>query len=436
MHFPSMNSSMIRKGTAMKKTRIYLRIVSLFLVCAVTLPMTGCSMTVQAKDLMDGITPNEVRSPEDLSAQNALATDLALRLMAASEKSGENTLISPLSVLCALAMTMNGAEGETLRQMEAVLGMTPEEANLYLYSYLKSLPLDEKNQLNLANSIWFTDDGHFTVKRDFLQTNADYYGADIFEAPFDAGTCKEINHWVKGKTDGMIPEILDRIPPEAVMYLVNALAFEAEWAVTYENDQVKSGEFTKEDGTRQDAKFMYGSESTYLEDEKATGFMKYYSGCKYAFVAMLPNEGVSVSDYIASLDGETLHALLSAPQYTPVLSAIPKFQTAYTTEMSAILGELGMPEAFDPDNAEFASLGASAEGNLYISRVLHKTFISVAEQGTKAGAATVIGIANKGAAPDPETPKQVYLDRPFVYMLVDCENHIPFFIGTMMDMKG
>lgn len=418
----------------MKKTRVSLVIISLLLVCAMAVNLTGCKIKVQAKDLMEGITPNNVSALDDLSSQNADVTDFAIRLFKASEESGKNTLISPLSVLCALAMTANGAEEETLAQMEEVLGMTTEELNLYLYSYMKNLPQGDKYKLSLANSIWFTEDERFTVNQDFLQTNADYYGADIYKAPFDKQTLKDINNWVKQNTDGMIPEILDQIPPEAIMYLVNALAFEAEWSEIYEKHQVKDGEFTKEDGTKQNAKFMYGSEGTYFEDEKATGFMKRYKGGKYAFVAMLPNEGVSVSEYIASLDGESLNALLANPQYATVRTSIPKFETEYKVEMSDILQSMGMTEAFDMYNADFEGLGTSTDGNIYISRVLHKTFISVGEKGTKAGAATIVEMKD-GAAAEPTEPKEVYLDRPFVYMLVDCENNIPFFIGTMMDVN-
>lgn len=416
------------------KKRTSLIIISLLLICSIAVNLTGCSTKVQAKDLMEGITPNAVTPLEDLTSQSATVTDFAIRLFQASEKSGENTLISPLSVLCALSMTANGAENETLQQMETVLGMTTQELNLYLYSYMQSLPQEEKYKLSLANSIWFTEDESFTVNPDFLQTNADYYGASIYKTPFNDQTCKDINNWVKQNTDGMIPKILDRVSEDAVMYLVNALAFEAEWMEVYEKNQVKDGEFTKEDGTKQNVVFMHSSESTYLEDEKATGFMKMYKGGKYAFVAMLPNEGVSISDYVASLDGAALNTLLSNPQYTTVYTSMPKFETEYDVEMSDILKEMGMPIAFEPTKADFAGIGTSTEGGVYISRVLHKTFISVGEKGTKAGAATVVE-ANCGSAMPPQEPKEVYLDRPFVYMLIDCENNIPFFIGTLMNAE-
>lgn len=417
----------------MKKTRMILALISLLLVGAMAVNMTGCSTKVQAKDLMEGITPNEVTALDDLSGQSAKVTDFAVRLFQAGEKNGENTLISPLSVLCALAMTANGAENETLSQMETVLGMTTQKLNLYLYSYMQSLPGEEACKLSLANSIWFTEDERFTVNPDFLQTNADYYGASIYKTPFDDQTCRDINNWVKEKTDGMIPNILDRIPDAAVMYLVNALAFDAQWQTLYNEKQIRNGEFTRENGTKQDASFMYSSENIYLEDENATGFMKKYKGGKYAFVAMLPNEGVSVSDYVASLDGAALNTMLSNPQYTEVKTAIPKFEADYSIEMSDILKTMGMEDAFDPTKAAFEGIGTSTNGSICISRILHKTFISVNEKGTKAAASTIIE-TNDGCA-IPEMPKTVYLDRPFVYMLIDCENHIPFFVGTMMNVE-
>ena len=414
--------------------KVILGCLSLMLVCAMMLNLTGCATTVQAANLMEGVTPNKVSALEDLSGNNSAVTDFAVRLFKASEENGKNTLISPLSVLCALAMTANGAEDETLQQMEDVLGMTTEEMNLYIYSYMQKLPQNEKYKLSLANSIWFTDHERFTVNQDFLQTTADYYGADIYKAPFNEQTCKDINNWVKEKTDGMIPSALDEIPADALMYLINALAFDAEWADIYEKYQVKDGEFTKEDGTKQECEFMYSTESNYFEDEKATGFLKYYKSGKYAFVAMLPKEGVSVSEYIASLTGESLNEMLSNPECATVYTSIPKFETSYSVEMTEILKSMGMTEAFDPNNADFAGLGSSTGGNISISRVIHKTFISVEEKGTKAAAVTIVEPGD-GAAMEPEQPKEVYLDRPFVYMLIDCENNIPFFVGTMMDTK-
>ncbi len=395
----------------MKKSRIVLSFVSTLLVLVLCFSLCGCSNDVKARDIMQGIKANEVVSVDDIKPQNVRMTDFALRLMSASEKKNENTLISPLSVISALAMTANGADKETLAEMEAVFGMKRDEVNSYLHEYMKSLKNDEKYKLCLANSIWFNEAARFSVNNDFLQKNADYYKADIFEAAFDRQTLRDINNWVDNKTDGMIPKVLDEIPQSAVMYLVNALAFEAEWHKIYEKHQVRSGEFTNAEGKKQKADFMYSTEGHYLEDEKATGFLKSYKG-NYAFVAMLPKKGVSVTDYLTYLDGEKLSALLQNPEYASVYAAIPKFETEFECEMSAALKNMGMTEAFDVNNADFEGLGKSTNGNICISRVIHKTYISVAEKGTRAGAVTVVEM-NDGAMAPIET-KEVYLTRPFV----------------------
>ena len=412
-------------------------ILSALLLCAMPLGLAGCGAQPQVEpgktdDLMAGIAAQTPAGVSDLAMDSAKLTDFAVRLFRAGREDGKNTLISPLSVLCALAMTANGAKGETRTQMEEVLGMKTEDLNAYLYTYMKDLPHDESNKLDLANSIWFTDDESFAVNKDFLQINADCYGADLYKAPFTQETCAAINDWVKEKTDGMIPQILDMIPADAVMYLVNALAFEAEWAMPYDENHVREDVFTREDGAEETVEFLYDREQNYLETENASGFLKLYAGGQYAFAALLPNEGVTVAELVDSLSGAEVHELLTHPVNVPVETTIPKFETKFDVELSHTLTDMGMTLAFDGDRADFTALG-TADENIYISRVLHKTFISVAEKGTKAGAATVVEMAKNTAFMPPEEVKTVFLDRPFVYMLIDCRTGTPFFIGTMMD---
>ena len=401
------------------------RIIALMLVLAFSLGLTACSQ-VSANDLMKCVPAKAVDVLPDMDAGAAAAVDFGVRLFQTSMEEGKNTLISPLSVLYALAMTGNGADGETLAQMEQVLGMDVDNLNSYMLAYLDLLPESKDYKMSLANSIWFKDDPDFIVEQSFLQTNADYYGAGAYKAAFDEGTRNDINNWVKEHTDGMIPEILDEIPDEAIMYLVNALAFDAKWADEYEEHQIREGRFTMEDGTRQDVDMMHSEEYTYLEDDLATGFIKYYKDRRYAFVAKLPNEGVTVSQYVDSLTGEHLWELLNNPQDVTVFASIPKFETDYDIEMSEVLQEMGMTDAFDWQVADFSRLGTyNVDGmNICINRVLHKTFISVSEQGTRAGAATAVEMVAEGAMEIVEF-KEVVLDRPFVYMLIDCETNLP-----------
>ena len=386
--------------------------------------------TGELKNLMDQINARDLEMNPDVERGNIAVTEFGIDLLKRSMVNGENVLISPLSVLSALVMTANGAREETLAQMEDVFGMSVEELNCYLCWYLASLPQGENYTLHVANSIWMNDHLRFTPRQEFLQTNADYFGADIYTLPFDLAALDMINGWVNEKTEGMIPEVLDRIPPEALVYLVNALAFEAQWRRTYDAYQVYEGVFTKEDGTTQTVELMYSVEQVYVENEEATGFIKHYEDHAYAFVGLLPREGVSVEELVASLSGERLSALLDGAQYTMVDAAIPKFEVEYGVDLVPVLKNMGMVNAVDEELADFTGMGTSTEGNLFIGRVLHKTFISVGEQGTKAGAVTVVEVPDS-AGVLPDEMQIVYLDRPFVYLLIDCESGVPFFIGVM-----
>ncbi len=349
---------------------------------------------------------------------------------------GENILLSPLSVLSALGMTANGAGGETLAQMESVLGLPAEELNAALAAWAAGLPQEKDCRVDLANSLWLRDDGSFTADPDFLQTVTDWYGAGVFPSKFDSEAVKDINGWVSGSTHGMIPEIIREIPDEAVLYLINALALEAEWERIYKDTQVHENRiFTTEDGREQSVTLMYSDEGFYLEDARAQGFLKPYKGGRWAFAALLPEEGMKLEDYAAALTGKRLYEILSGVQETLVETAIPKFQCEFAAELSDSLKSLGMTDAFDWATADFAAMGSSPNGPLYISRVLHKTYISVDEKGTKAGAATAVEMPAGGAGPDLRTPPRVYLDRPFLYILVDLETSLPVFIGAVTTME-
>lgn len=405
----------------------------LALTLSLLLLLTACGGPVYSAQVLSSGGQKAPSEGVDLTGPGALAaTDFAVELLQSTD-SGGNILLSPVSVLSALAMTANGASGETKSQMEAVLGLPTEELNTYLQAYADSLPADKHARCSLANSVWFRDDAdHLTVEQAFLDVCADYYGADLFQAPFDNSTLKDLNAWVSDRTDGMIPAILDRIPDSAMVYLVNALAFDGQWASVYRENQIHEGSFTTEDGTEQSAQMMYSQEFAYLEDDLATGFLKYYEGGTYAFAALLPNEGVTLEDYIASLTGEGLRGTLTSAQPEAVETAIPQFTAQYSTELSGILAELGMADAFDASAADFSAMGSSPDGPLYISRVLHKTFLALDAQGTRAGAATVVEADAGASAPG----RTVYLDRPFLYLLVDCEANLPLFIGAVRSLEN
>lgn len=397
--------------------------------------LAGCGGGGEAKSLTEHVKPAPVEAGMGEGDAAALA-GFSLELLK-ENWTGENLLVSPLSVLCALGLTANGAKGETLAQMEAVLGLPAERLNAALAAWATELPREKDCRVDLANSVWIRDGGSFRADEGFLKTAVDWYGAEVFASPFDAAAVRDINGWVDENTHGMIPEILSELRDETMLVLVNALALEAEWEEVYEDVQVHENRaFTTEDGREQPVTLMYSSEGRYLKDERAQGFLKFYKGGRWAFAALLPDEGVTLGDYLDSLTGERLHALLSEAEGREVYAAIPKFESDYAVELNESLKAMGMTNAFEPGLADLSGLGVSKLGPLFISQVLHKTHISVDEKGTKAGAATAV-LADSGATGpgggDP--PPEVYLDRPFLYMLVDRETNLPAFIGTVTSME-
>lgn len=398
------------------------------ILLALALLLGGCG-SAGVEDLSKNFRPSQAAA-DTIGDIGPTVTDFGLRLLNGTMEPDKNSLISPLSVITALSMTANGADGETLRQMEEVLGGDMELLNPMLKALLDSLG----NEAVMVNSIWIKDTPTLTVKDSFLQTNADWYGAGVFREPFDDATLGQINGWVEENTDGQIKDILDRIDPDAVMYLVNALNFEAKWEEPYEGYQVYDRRFTTESGEERTVSMMYSEEGLYLETEKATGFLKYYEGRRYAFVALLPAEGTTVAELAASLDGALLRETLTKPQEIKVYAAMPKFETAFDAELKDVLTGLGMTDAFDSRIANFSRMGSTTDGtNLCIGRVIHKTKITVAEEGTKAAASTLVEMRAEGAAEVQEETRTVTLNRPFLYMIVDTEHMTPVFMGTLSD---
>lgn len=415
------------------------RLLALLLTLSITtISLTGCGSKIQATNLMEEKKPANPVKMTSISETNTIAaTDFAVRLFQQAKNGEENTLISPLSVLPALSMTCNGAKNETRFQMEQTLGMPVDKLNDYLYSYIHHLPNEKDCQFHLANSIWLRDAKDFIVDDNFLKNNAKYYDAGIYQSAFDDQTLADINNWVAAQTNDMIPTILDQIDSDAYMYLINALSFDSKWSSIYESSSVSNDVFTTENGTSQDVEMMHSSEYEYIEDENVSGFLKPYSGYSYAFVALLPKEGIPLTEYVNSLTGEHLHHLLTTVEECPITAGIPKFETEFSIDLIPPLQTLGIHDAFDKDLANFSGMGSfdSPWERLYINSILHKSFFSIGEKGTKAGASTIVGMEKSASSINPEEAKEVILDRPFLYMIVDYENRFPIFIGTADDMQ-
>lgn len=405
------------------KRRILSAIITTALtLSALTLSACQSEKSLETTDLMTGIkaASHETVKPDD--AFKSAYDNFSVELLKKCFDGKSNTLISPLSVSSALAMTANGANGQTKDEMEKVLGsgMPLDELNKYLSSFSGSLTSGENFKLKNANSIWFIKDNNFNVNNEFLQTNADFYHAEIYKRAHNDEIVNDINNWVSEHTDGMIDKLLDNGDALSNIALINATAFNAVWETYYFDNFVEDGTFTDANGNEQSVTMLISEESKYINGDNCTGFIKKYKGGKYGFAAILPDSNVSISDFVGSLNGDKLFKMLQNAESTNVVAKMPKFEYEYSAELSEALKALGMPTAFS-DSADFSGISGD---KLLISDVLHKTKISVTEEGTRAVAATGVVMS---AAPDGD--KQVILNRPFMYMILDNETMLPLFAG-------
>ncbi len=381
---------------------------------------------VQAQDLLETVDAPAVegRDPDQAFRDTQIA--FALDLLKGSRDLTEgNLLLSPLSLSLCLSMAANGAAGETLAEMEAVLcgGMDIGTWNEYLYSYVNQLPSTSAVSFHLGNSLWYDTNAGIQPRESYLKTIAAYYDANVYALAFDDEALANMNAWAERETDGMIPQALSRLDQD--MYLFNALAFDGKWEEPYESDQVRDGTFTTATGQKQTVSMMSSEEKWYLESDSATGFMKDYEGGDYRFVAILPEEDLTLDQYLDQLTAQDLLKLLDSAKATVVEATMPQFTSTATLELNQVLADLGMATAFSEEAADFSPM-AEALGNLYLSRVVHGTYIDVNVQGTKAAAFTFNGFAVQTMA-----YPVVVLDRPFLYMIVDTQTNLPIFIGTV-----
>lgn len=340
--------------------------------------------------------------------------------------SGDNLLLSPLSAADALCLAMEGAAGETRQQMETVLG----EAET-MGGYFSTIRGASGEQLTMADSVWIRNDPALSVNDNFLAIAADNYQAEVYSAPFDEDTCSDINTWVEDQTDGEIQNLIEQINDDDIMYLINTTLFDAKWQNQYKSEDIRDRTFTTKSGTQKDVQMMYSNENIYLENDFCTGLLKYYEGKDYAFVGLLPDDNVTISQLVDRLDGDTLHELINGRISAEVKAGIPVFTGDTKLDLAKILPDMGMPLAFS-SGADFSDMATYDGQSLYIGRVIHQTRIEVNEQGTKAAAATAV-VMESGEAATSSNSYTVILNRPFVYMIVDMEQEIPVFIGVMTD---
>ncbi len=376
----------------------------------------------------------------------ARLSDAAFELIGtiADKQQGTNILISPYSINMALGMTENGAGGDTLTQLEETVngGVSFGEMNDLMNRLTQELESSEDVTWNVGNSIWFKDDGRWRIKDKFLTDVVSYYDPELYKAPFNEQTVDDINSWVNNETKGMIDTIIDEIPADAVMYLINAIAFDGEWLEEYEdNNIIENRTFLNADNTESEVTMLYSQENRYFTLGEGQGFIKPYKGGDYSFVGILPNEGVTPEEYlsrIAASDEDFSKAIREA-RTADVRVTIPEFSMDYSVKLHDIYKEMGMDIPFDEERADFFNMIETTTGQPYevwIGKILHKTHIELDRKGTRAAAVTLVEMDAKCTAV--EMPEQYYvinLDRPFVYAIVENETGLPIFLGCQNTMN-
>ncbi len=364
------------------------------------------------------------------------AADFAFKLLNESKSvaEGDGLLVSPLSAMLALAMTANGAEGETLAQMEQVLGggMYIEDLNEQLFNYTASLVSTDDAKFNLANAVWVTSSPTFSINQNFVKAIENTFDADIVAADLPSSV-DAINDWAREETFGMIPSILKDgdLTADTVMVLLNALAFDALWAEQPSDSACFEGTFAGTDEKIQNVTYMWADADGYIEGKNEIGIVKNYKGRNYAFVALLPNENISIENYMASLDGETFLKLYDksekASMNVEISAKMPHFKFDCEIPLISVLQKMGMTDAFSGATADLDGLGNDTRGNLFISKVIQKTHIDLDNSGTRAAAVTAVTVDVECA---PSKYYRVELDRPFVYAIVDTQTGLPIFLGA------
>ncbi|MEN8203657.1 MAG: serpin family protein [Bacteroidota bacterium] len=377
------------------------------------------------------------KSAEILEADQAFGFELFQQVYLNSEE--ENLMISPLSVSYALGMTYNGAAGTTLEAFNDVLhfgDLTGTEVNESYKDLMEQmLDLDDKVDFSIANSIWYRLG--FQVIQEFIDTNKEYFDAEVKEADFgDPATLDAINSWIEDKTNDKIKDMLNFIPADAVMYLINAIYFNAPWKYEFEKADTYQGDFSLADGTKHQVDYMKVSgDFQYTSNEDFTAVELPYGDSAFSMVVMLPaprngvdlpSPGDELGDLVAKLDGANWDSWFENSRFTGMEITLPKFKYEWKDLLNDPLKNLGLGVAFS-DGADFTKITPS--GNIFISRVIHQTFIDVQEEGTEAAAATIVEMSFTSAGGGSLIPFKA--NRPFLYVIKENSTGAILFMGKV-----
>lgn len=353
-----------------------------------------------------------------------------LRLITAEGET--NCCISPLSASLCMGMILNGADGETYAEILRALGYegyTNTEINEYVQTMQTELPhLDRKTEFTNANSLWLRE--NYPVLPSFVEINQTYYQAEVYNEPFDATTLKRINQWCSDHTRGLIPEIIDQIPSNAIAYLVNALYFKGKWTQEFKKENTQETDFYLADGSTVRVPMMQQTiQARYYSDPEVRIVELPYGNEAFSMILFLPAdpEKTPVSDLLAQLTPEKWDQWTSGFFSTSIQLSLPRFKLEYKQELNETFEAIGVRQAFDPLRADFTKL---SERRPYLSLLRQKTYIEVDESGTKAAAVTIGGMFDSAVGPGSD-PFTLRFDHPFGFVIREKSTNAFIFAGKI-----
>jgi len=418
----------------MKKKTIVLAAV--FVILLIYHGYAGQPSTVESNNTNKTVTVDV----NDINAVVGGNTDFAFALYSKlkddSNVPKSNLFFSPYSISTALAMTFGGARGETQKQMATVLPFTLPRQNLYsAFGTLQRQLIQENKshgyQLLMANALWSQKGEPFL--KEFLDLTQNYYGAGLRQLDFInemEESRQKINSWVEEKTDGEIKNFIPAggVNKYTVLVLTNAIYFKGEWKTKFSWWRTINADFTISAKDKVKVPLMHLKENfKYYEDEKLQAIELPYKGSELSMLVLLPNDTENLAEIENTLTAENLNAFLSKMGTTKVDVYFPRFKiTCGAFSLNKVLIELGMPDAFNLEKADFS--GMNGTGGLWISDVFHKAFIEVNEEGTEAAASTGVVMAHAF-----HIEPIFRADHPFIFFIKDNRSGSILFMGRVMN---
>lgn len=353
-----------------------------------------------------------------------------------SDKKNNNIFFSPFSISSALAMTFAGSDGNTEVQMANALEFSSNtdifhEDFSIVTNRINEIGKKGKVKLSIANSLWMQKG--YTFLDEFTKIGKEYYNAEIENLNFAESEKSRniINQWVEDKTNEKIKNLIPKGILDALTRLVltNAVYFKGEWKEQFKKKSTKEKLFHTFKGEDVSVKMMYHkARYGYYENEKFQFLEMPYKGDDVSMFVLLPKDKKGLSGIEKALDMELINTAIKEIVKKDVKVHFPKFKLGLSYELSKLMKSLGMNDAFSK-KADFSKMTGTKE--LYISAIIHKTFIEVDEAGTEAAAATAVVMRMKSARPQPSP--EFIADHPFFYFIRENSTGAILFTGRMND---